>query len=197
MPRANRHFLPGQLWHITHRCHKKSFLLKFGRDRRACLSWRFEAKKRFGHPAQWAHGGYREIPHPRDRYSLIDLPGLSVLCGFGSVGDFQRAHRRWVEEALTHEAQKREARWSEAIAVGSQAFVERVKRELGMHALHREIDATDGTWALREPENVYTSVFGPKNSALRPKNTVFWSENPVPVNILACRGPTRDFDLDE
>jgi hypothetical protein len=21
MPRANRHFLPGHLWHITHRCH--------------------------------------------------------------------------------------------------------------------------------------------------------------------------------
>jgi hypothetical protein len=29
MPRANRHYLPGQLWHITHRCHKKEILLKF------------------------------------------------------------------------------------------------------------------------------------------------------------------------
>lgn len=48
MPRASRHFLPGQLWHITHRCHEKSFLLKFARDRRAYLRWLFEAKKRFG-----------------------------------------------------------------------------------------------------------------------------------------------------
>ena len=32
MPRANRHFVPGQLWHITHRCHEKSFLLRFPRD---------------------------------------------------------------------------------------------------------------------------------------------------------------------
>ena len=48
MPRANRHFLLGQLWHITHRCHEKSFLLKFARDRRAYLRWLFEAKKRFG-----------------------------------------------------------------------------------------------------------------------------------------------------
>ena len=31
MPRANRHFLPGYVWHITHRCHRKSFLLKFAR----------------------------------------------------------------------------------------------------------------------------------------------------------------------
>ena len=34
MPRANRHFLPGYVWHITHRCHKKEFLLKFARANR-------------------------------------------------------------------------------------------------------------------------------------------------------------------
>jgi hypothetical protein len=33
MPRANRYFLPGHIWHITHRCHQKKFLLKFARDR--------------------------------------------------------------------------------------------------------------------------------------------------------------------
>ena len=48
MPRANRHFLPGYVWHITHRCRHKNFLLKFARDRRSYLSWLFEAKKRFG-----------------------------------------------------------------------------------------------------------------------------------------------------
>jgi REP element-mobilizing transposase RayT len=48
MPRANRHFLPGYVWHITHRCHQKQSLLKFPRDRRRYLHWVFEAKKRFG-----------------------------------------------------------------------------------------------------------------------------------------------------
>jgi REP element-mobilizing transposase RayT len=48
MPRANRHFLPGYVWHITHRCHQRKFLLKFARDRRRYLHWVFEAKKRFG-----------------------------------------------------------------------------------------------------------------------------------------------------
>jgi putative transposase len=48
MPRANRHFLLDQVWHITHRCHQKKFLLKFARDRRRYLHWIFEAKKRFG-----------------------------------------------------------------------------------------------------------------------------------------------------
>jgi putative transposase len=48
MPRANRYFLPGYIWHITHRCHKKEFLLKFSRDRQRWISWLFEAKKRYG-----------------------------------------------------------------------------------------------------------------------------------------------------
>src|SRR5918994_2085783 len=48
MPRANRYFLPGYVWHITHRCHQKRFLLKFARDRRRYLYWLFEAKTRYG-----------------------------------------------------------------------------------------------------------------------------------------------------
>ncbi|MEA1923715.1 MAG: transposase, partial [Pseudomonadota bacterium] len=48
MPRANRHHISGQVWHITHRCHKKEFLLKFSRDRRRWLHWLFEAKKSYG-----------------------------------------------------------------------------------------------------------------------------------------------------
>ncbi len=48
MARANRHHIPGQVWHITHRCHKKEFLLKFAQDRKRWLQWLFEAKKRFG-----------------------------------------------------------------------------------------------------------------------------------------------------
>jgi len=48
MPRANRHFIPGYVWHITHRCHKKEFLLKFAKDRSRWLWWLFEEKKRYG-----------------------------------------------------------------------------------------------------------------------------------------------------
>jgi REP element-mobilizing transposase RayT len=261
MPRANRYFVPGQLWHITHRCHEKSFLLKFARDRRAYLGWLFEAKKRFGlcvlnfvvtsnhihvlvkdtgdgviaqsmqliagrtgqeynlrkkrqgafwedryhatavegdehlhrclvyidlnmvragvvrHPAEWAHGGYREIQRPPERYTVIELADLSALCGFAKIEDFQRAHRQWVEEALTQNAVSREARWSEAIAVGGQAFVERVKHELGIKAKHRAVDETDGICALHEPLNVYTHVLGTENSVLRLGNTIHWTKS--------------------
>ena len=33
MPRANRYILPGVAYHLTHRCHDRSFLLKHGVDR--------------------------------------------------------------------------------------------------------------------------------------------------------------------
>jgi putative transposase len=48
MPRANRHYIPGYVWHITHRCHKKEFLLKFARDGRRWIGWLFEARNRYG-----------------------------------------------------------------------------------------------------------------------------------------------------
>jgi putative transposase len=48
MPRANRVFSGGRVWHITHRCHRRSFLLKFVRDRRRWRHWLFEARRRYG-----------------------------------------------------------------------------------------------------------------------------------------------------
>src|SRR4030066_1954060 len=48
MPRANRYYIPGYVWHITHRCHKKEFLLKFSGDPRRWQGWLFQAKKRVG-----------------------------------------------------------------------------------------------------------------------------------------------------
>ena len=260
MPRANRHFVPGQLWHITHRCHEKAFLLKFSRDRRRYLRCLFEAKKRFGlrvlnyvvtsnhihllvkdtddgviaqsiqlvagrtaqeynqrkarngafwedryhataieadehlhrclvyidlnmvragvvkHPAEWAHGGYREIQDPPERYTLIELAEVSALCGFANVEDFQRAHRQWVAQALTGE-DKRDERWSEAIAVGSQAFIEKVRLEIRITARYRRVDEANGTYALREPRGAYNASFDAENNTLRPDNTFHWTEN--------------------
>ena len=33
MPRSNRYILPGCAYHVTHRCHDRSSLLRFGLDR--------------------------------------------------------------------------------------------------------------------------------------------------------------------
>jgi len=48
MPRANRTFTSGYVWHITERCHDRKFLLRFLKDRQRWRAWLFEARKRFG-----------------------------------------------------------------------------------------------------------------------------------------------------
>ena len=48
MARANRHFAPGYIWHLTHRCHKREFLLKFSRDRNRWIQLLFEVRMRYG-----------------------------------------------------------------------------------------------------------------------------------------------------
>jgi len=260
LPRANRYFLPNQLWHLTHRCHEKAFLLKFARDRRRYLHWLFEAKKRFGlcvlnymvtsnhihllvkdtdagvisqsmqliagrtaqeynqrkgrsgafwedryhataieadehlhrclvyldlnmvragaveHPAEWPHSGYREIQEPPERYAVIDLMTLSILCGFTHVAHFQKAHRQWVEEALMRNTMARDDRWSEAIAVGSRTFVDKVKADLGIKAKYREVTETGGAHTLREPKGAYALDSSGESDTITPDNTVLWQE---------------------
>ena len=48
MARAKRHYLPGLIWHITHRCHKREFLFRFNRDKRAWCRWILAAKQTYG-----------------------------------------------------------------------------------------------------------------------------------------------------
>jgi len=71
----------------------------------------------------------------------------------------------------------RDDRWSEAIAVGSLAFVDKVKSELGVKAMHREVAEVSGTYTLREPGEAYAGDFAGKSEVLTPQNTIFWKKN--------------------
>lgn len=48
MPRAKLFLIPGYVWHLTHRCHNKQFLLRFDRDRHVWMGWMYQAKARYG-----------------------------------------------------------------------------------------------------------------------------------------------------
>jgi len=48
MARANRHFMANRVWHLTQRCHKRQWLLKFNIDKRNWLHWLYEARRRYG-----------------------------------------------------------------------------------------------------------------------------------------------------
>jgi putative transposase len=48
MPRANRYFLSGHIWHLTQRCHNRDFLLRFAADRRRWRYWLLHSRLRYG-----------------------------------------------------------------------------------------------------------------------------------------------------
>ena len=78
-----------------------------------------------------------------------------------------------VDEALAAGKTVREDRWSDSVAVGSEAYVEKVKRELDSRARNRDISEAGGTLALREPRLPYRPHFGGKNDRLRRENTLY------------------------
>lgn len=50
MPRPIRFFIPGTVWHITHRCHNRKFLLDHAIHRNLWMKWLNEASNRYEVP---------------------------------------------------------------------------------------------------------------------------------------------------
>lgn len=252
MPRANRHFLPGHIWHITHRCHKKEFLLKFDKDRDAWVSWLFEAKKRFKvkifnyivtsnhihlllmdsegrsnipdamqliagrtaqafnsrkkrkgafwedryhatavshdnhliqcmiyidmnmvragvvkHPGDWKQSGYHEIFEEKKRYSILDIDELKEILDFKTLKDFRSQYNNLINDSLIKNNIKRQAYWSEKIAVGDNAFVEKFKEDLGIKSKFKKINLLENVSCINEEE----ACFYTKDYA---DNLFFW-----------------------
>jgi hypothetical protein len=60
---------------------------------------------------------------------------------------------------------------SRSIAVGSLAFVDKVKSDLGVKAMHREVAEVGGTYTLREPSEAYAGDFTSESDVLTSDNT--------------------------
>jgi len=64
MARAKTHYLPGYIWHITHRCHKREFLLGYAKDRHRYLQWLGKSER-----------GMRGISSGRDVFPIRFVSG--------------------------------------------------------------------------------------------------------------------------
>jgi len=170
MARAKRHYVPGYVWHITHRCHKREFLLKFPRDRRRWIEWLYQAKKRY---SELSVLKYNEIQHPRKRKGIIDFDRLMGLLGFENYDDLKDAHYKWIESAIQTDISDRESRWTQSIAVGSKTFIEKMKNTLGYRARGGKMLSADDTFELRES----LTPFGNADN-LDSGNTFLWNQKP-------------------
>ncbi len=127
------------------------------------------------HPSQWYWCGYNEIQNPRRKNVLIDYEKLGALTGFKTFDAFQAAHRSWVDGSLATHGNRREQRWSESIAVGSNTFTTGILSQLGPRAKGRKIIEKGQTFQVREEMESYNVLFDAEKSDIAPKNTHYWS----------------------
>ena len=76
-------------------------------------------------------------------------------------------------EALANKNNSCEAYWTESIAVGSKAFMEETKKELGYPLQNRKIQEEDGKYILRETQVPYSPDFAPKKGSVSALKHVF------------------------
>jgi len=126
------------------------------------------------HPLEWPFSGYNEILTPPRKYSLIDRRRLLSLLGFDDSDRFSKVYQGWVEDILRTRGHRREAKWTQSIAVGNKSFVEDIKDKLGFRAIGRKVVGTKDGYELKENMASYSADFGAKMSTLRPENSYKW-----------------------
>ena len=110
------------------------------------------------HPQEWIHSGYNEIQNPRRRYSLIDHKKLMKLLNFSEYELLTKTHSQWIENEINQSKNIREKKWTEAVAVGDNDFVEKTSKYLDernkKHADTTNID----TYHLKEDQATYNCL---------------------------------------
>jgi putative transposase len=130
------------------------------------------------HPAEWEFGGYNEIQYPRRKSILINYDKLAVLSGCDSYASFQDLHRNFINTALETDKNRKEAFWSQSIAVGEEPFVNQIKKKLGSKASGRKKYPLDYGYVLREETVSYSPDYDIKNSEIGLKNEYEWNISP-------------------
>ena len=172
MGRANQFNSGGGIFHVTHRCHNRAFLLKFGRDRdayRAILRQQLEEFEvwlldycvtmvRCGvvsHPRDWGGG--------RRRYRLLDMDRLFWRLATDNAEEIQGNLEAALADAIARGELKREPIWTESLAVGSAGLVEKIKPMVMSRRETEVIGMEEGVSVLQESASPYGQETAPKN----------------------------------
>ena len=234
MARANRLRVDGGVFHLTHRCHNRAFLLKFARDREAYRALLREHLQQFdvalldycvtsnhvhllvdaserlevsgfmrevasefaraynqrkrrqnafwgdnyhatvvedgeylweclcyiefnmvrcgvvAHPRDWAWAGFHEIMGTRRRYRVIDAERLCGRLRAASLEEVRKLLEVSLAERIARGQARREACWTESLAVGSREFLEKVQPLILSRRETEIVASTDTVWCLQE-----------------------------------------------
>ena len=188
MARAKRHYIPGYIWHITHRCHKREFLLKFTKDRHRYLQWLYQARKRYGltilNYMVTSNHIHLLVADTGDRDVIPN--SMQLVAGRTGQEYNKRKDRKgayWEDRyhATAVESGDHLARCMVYIdtnmvraGVGSKSFIENVKACLGFRAKERDVIEGGEGYQLRESPTYYKSLFEAEKDNIGIENTYFW-----------------------
>jgi putative transposase len=116
------------------------------------------------HPGDWAWSGYGELMGRRKRNRLLEMDKLLWLVRCSEATEFRKQFNATLDEAIINDELKRQAKWTQAIAVGDRAYVEAIERQIrGRHEMG--IDEQGGSWVLKEEHG---ALFEPEKSPMSP-----------------------------
>jgi putative transposase len=117
------------------------------------------------HPRDWAWVGYHEIMGSRRRYRLVDVDRLCWRLRAENVEEVRKHLIARLAERIAQDEAKREACWTESLAVGSLGFVERVKPLVLFRRETETVATADNVWALQETAIPYGEKTVVKNAS--------------------------------
>ncbi len=120
-------------------------------------------------PSEWAWCGYQEIAGLRERYRVLDRAALVETLAMGRRWeDVSRQYVAMIQQATREERPRREACWTESIAVGDRTFIERI-RSLIPNRMDVETVQENGVWLVREAPVAYCPFTTPKRGSKNAK----------------------------
>jgi putative transposase len=150
----------GAFWEDTYHC----TLVENGRHLWNCLQYVELNMVRAGavaHPSEWRWSSYAELMGQRQRYRILSPERLLESLGYGSMKELRASCATALAERLAR-ANEREPHWTEALAVGTKAFVCAVQGQY--HSRSRFVLEQHGTmtagetWTVRESREPYGTV---------------------------------------
>ena len=131
------------------------------------------------HPVEWPFCGYHELMSGKQRYRLIDSEKLAELMGGASTEEISATRKRSINTILLKGSSlKRQRKWTESVAVGSESFIDTLKDKLGLRARSRMVHQDNKIYQLREAVDPYNAIFRAQNDVLSTKNALFWKVYP-------------------
>ncbi len=148
----------GSVWEHPYKCTK----VQDGRHLLRCLRYVSLNMVRAGkvnHPSEWRWCGHDELSGRRSRYTVLATERLLHSLDLASVESLRAVYEAGIEDMLKSRELRRVGAWTEALAVGERAFVERAT--IGTRNRSRfeyEAVCDDDSWAVREDRPPYGLV---------------------------------------